>query len=428
MKSVAARILVALLAATAGCYVGYDDEIAEQPSTVFAEGDLAPSAQTLLGQLHALPDGYILSGQESMLWDGPWNEWFPSSRDAYVRQRVGEYPALFASDFGDFDQDTESHRAKVVDMALEYAANGSVIMLSYHLCQPDAPSGCGFETMHGFSKDDPYPRWRIDQILEEGTALHETHMQRLDEVAGYLAILRDAGVPVIWRPFHEMNGDWFWWCQQPRYAELYRQMHDRFVNVHGLDNLIWTFSVNYWHPDWGSGEQLPSAYYPGHDVVDVIGVDIYTEYGHAYEKRVHDELHALGGGNKVIAITENGELPDWPSLAEEQPHWAFWSTWWGFEAHTDDAQYQRVFDDHRVLTLGELEDVVDMPDPVELPPEPSGDADDCPCLEGTTPSGTTISNFCHYPLDTAGCAMLRPGGFCDPNGDGKFSDAEWTRG
>ena len=92
MKSVSARILVALLlATTAGCYSGYDEELAVQPSTVYGSGrTLDPEAQTLLGQLHALPDGYILSGQESMLWDGPWNQWFPSSRDRYVHQRVGE--------------------------------------------------------------------------------------------------------------------------------------------------------------------------------------------------------------------------------------------------------------------------------------------------------------------------------------------------
>ncbi len=45
----------------------------------------------------------------------------------------------------------------------------------------------------------------------------------------------------------------------------------------------------------------------------------------------------------------------------------------------------------------------------------------CACRSG-------VDNFCQYPPRTAGCAMTFPGGYCDPNGDGGYGDADWTRG
>jgi len=60
--------------------------------------------------------------------------------------------------------------------------------------------------------------------------------------------LQDANVPVLWRPYHEMNGDWFWWGGRydGKYttAALYRQIFDRLVNYHKLNNLIWIWSVD----------------------------------------------------------------------------------------------------------------------------------------------------------------------------------------
>ncbi|MCB9712986.1 MAG: hypothetical protein H6712_03980 [Myxococcales bacterium] len=64
----------------------------------------------------------------------------------------------------------------------------------------------------------------------------------------------------------------------------------------------------------------------------------------------------------------------------------------------------------------------------EDPPPPTADGQ-CPCLHGTTAGGEPISNFCHYPPGTdPDCGMLAPGGYCDPNGDGSFGDADWLTG
>ena len=284
----------------------------------------------------------ILSGQESMYWD-QYGNLFPSTRDAYVDSQVGDYPAVFATDFGDFHGKDTNRRAEIVPMIKEYAAQGSMVALSYHICPPSVNDGCGFEGV----KSGNYPSSNIDQILTPGTDLNRIHMERLAEVGDYLEELKNAGIPVMWRPFHEMNGSWFWWGKQNRYVELYRQMHDYYTG-RGLNNLVWVFSVNYWGPN----EESPAKYYPGDRYVDVLGADIYERYGHRFEKRIHDDLLAIGGG-KPIGITENGRIPNWPQLVNEQPKWAFFMTWFGFEENSRDL-YPDVFSDDRVLTQKDL--------------------------------------------------------------------------
>ena len=117
----------------------------------------------------------------------------------------------------------------------------------------------------------------------------------------------------------------------------------------------WKSSVNHWN-DGGRGDPGPDAYYPGDDYVDVLGVDVYLEYGHNFDQYVHDTLLEVGGG-RPIAFTENGEMPNIPALSGSQPNWVYWSTWWGFEgadSGNSDTLYATNYDDPRVLTQDEV--------------------------------------------------------------------------
>ena len=311
-------------------------------------------ARAVLQYLYNNMGNHTLSGQESMLWDSSWGNWVPSSRDQYVHKKTGKYPAVYSSDFGDFAGDTVKDRGKVVDAALAYAQHGSIIELHYHMVQPDKSDGSGFNTLHIAGTD--YGTAKIDQILKPGTSLNVEHLKRLDQIAGYLKVLRDKGVVVLWRPYHEMNGNWFWWSHQPRYKELWVQMWDRFTNYHKLNNLLWVFSCNYWHSG-ASGFNLPDRYYPGHNYVDIVGVDVYVEYSHSYDRRVHDALLKLGHG-KPIAITENGEMPNISKIKESQPNWVYWVTWMKYETAdhgNTDALYRSVYSDPSVITRDEID-------------------------------------------------------------------------
>jgi mannan endo-1,4-beta-mannosidase len=115
----------------------------------------------------------------------------------------------------------------------------------------------------------------LSQLLVEGSAAHDLFFDWLDQIAAGLADLRDAGVVVLWRPMSEMTGGWFWWGRQPRleYVDLWRQMHEYFSVDKGLDNLIWVYeSAQSEHAVVAS-----DYYYPGDDVVDVVGHNLYDD-------------------------------------------------------------------------------------------------------------------------------------------------------
>ncbi len=122
-------------------------------------------------------------------------------------------------------------------------------------------------------------------------------MKDLDTIAAGLKELQEAGVVVLWRPFHEMNGGWFWWgAKEPaKFIRLWRHMFDYFTKTKGLDNLLWVYSPNH-------GNKT-ADYYAGDQYVDIVGLDAYTDFV--------DPRHVLGYPEvarlpKPFAFTEFG--------------------------------------------------------------------------------------------------------------------------
>jgi mannan endo-1,4-beta-mannosidase len=118
----------------------------------------------------------------------------------------------------------------------------------------------------------------------------------LDGVADALAELGDAGVVVLWRPFHEMNGGWFWWGRRDPadYVAVWRHMFDYFTKTKKLNNLLWVYSPS-------TTKSSPViAYYPGDAYCDIVGLDHYAE---GFDLRGYAELTATG---KPFGITEIG--------------------------------------------------------------------------------------------------------------------------
>ena len=105
------------------------------------------------------------------------------------------------------------------------------------------------------------------------------------------------GVPILWRPFHEGEGSWFWWGSKgaETLKKLWRLMFDRYVNHHGLHNLLWV---------WNSPDP---ATYPGDDTVDIISRDIYPDkHSHTSLGEKYRELLRITKAKKVALIGENG--------------------------------------------------------------------------------------------------------------------------
>lgn len=296
-----------------------------------------PCARALLADLYSLQGRRVLSGQHNT----------PRELSFYSDQAEeigGRYPAVWGQDFGfaaDGDMDGMNFRQAVVDEAVRQHAAGSVITLMWHAQRPteDGPA-----TFTGSICAGPLGEDDWSEMLTPGTEVHGRWCRQVDEVAEFLAQLHDANVPVLWRPYHEMNGNWFWWGGRPGeggYAELYRMLYDRLTILHGLDNLVWVFN-----PNARRDNAMPyEDYYPGHAVVDVLAADVY---GNAYGQDSYGELLALAEG-RPIALGEVGVMPT-PEILAAQPMWCWFMTWTTFltEANTPDA-VRRLFSDPRVL-------------------------------------------------------------------------------
>jgi mannan endo-1,4-beta-mannosidase len=238
-----------------------------------------------------------------------------------------------------------------VKEAIWQNALGSIVALCWHAVPPTADEPVTFRQLPG---SDPNKLSSVQgklldaqfkDVLTPGTALYDRWCAQVDVIAGFLKQLQDAHVPVLWRPYHEMNGDWFWWGGRTGdygTIALYRQIFDRLVNHHHLNNLIWVWSMD--RPS--TPERAHAKYFPGSQYVDVLALDVY---GSDFSKAYYDSLVSLSGG-KPLALAEVGNPPT-PEILEQQPLWTYYMTWAGMVRNTSRKQYEALMGDPRVLSL-----------------------------------------------------------------------------
>jgi mannan endo-1,4-beta-mannosidase len=312
MRTNALRIAAALLALLFGYARPAFTQEPVNPDPVPVNPHATPEARALLKYLASISGQGIVTGQHN----------YPNTGAHYTELAysiTGKYPGLFGQDFGfsggDDKDSVLSRQAMILEAERQYH-NGAVITLTWHEVRPTDDEPVTFhDSVQGHLSDG---EWK--ELLTPGTPLYNRWCAQVDVVAGYLRQLQDAHVPVLFRAYHEMNGSWFWWGGRPGKdgsAALYRQIYDRFVNVHHLDNLVWVWNVN--APGGSAG---PIAdYYPGAQFADVVSIDIYSSFKQDY----YDSMLALAAG-KPIALAEVGGMPS-PEILEKQPRWAYFMTW-----------------------------------------------------------------------------------------------------
>ncbi len=303
-------------------------------------------AVALLDFLYEIRGKYILSGMHNPLK-------VPTHSNDELLETVGQYPAIWGSDFsyGCKDSNLTEIRQGVIDCAKEMSKQGSIITLMWHSCFPTDGEPCCQESIWVW--DDTLTTAEWDSLTTKGTHLNDAWCAQADRVAKFLKQLRDADVPVLWRPYHEMNGVWFWWCQKPGpngFAKLWRMMYDYFTNYHQLNNLIWVWNTNA-PRDIPGDEAYPYAdYFPGLEYVDILAADVYKN---DWKQSHHDDLLKLAQG-KLIALGEVGHLP-LPAVLDQQPQWSWFYEWNTYLLkHNKPETVQALFADPRVITLDEL--------------------------------------------------------------------------
>ena len=178
-------------------------------------------------------ENHIISGQQESTWvDGPDYEM------QYLFDATGKLPAMRGLDF--MDDDFEG----VVERAKEWWAKGGLVTICWH-CSSD------FTGNYDDSKNDEIINW--DAVLTKGTPENEAFIENMDHAGQALLELQEAGVTVLWRPFHEFDGQWFWWGKggPENFKKLWILMYDHFTNDLGLNNLIWVLGYSHNGEDVG---------------------------------------------------------------------------------------------------------------------------------------------------------------------------------
>ena len=336
-------LCVALIPVCAGLSALRADGVSAKPVTPNA----SPEATALLQLLYDLSGKATLTGQHN----------YPNTRDhnsAFAAKYVGKTPVIFGSDWGHAkagDSDSYLARPDIVQEAIRQHQRGSIVALCWHAVPPTGDEPTTFRQLPG---SDPKMLKSVSgklldeqfkDVLTPGTPLYEHWCAQVDVIAVYLKQLQNAHIPVLWRPYHEMNGDWFWWggrTGQYSTIALYRQLFDRLVNHHHLDNLVWVWSVD--RPSRPGMEH--TKYFPGAEFVDVLALDVY---GNDFAQSYYDSLVLLSQG-KPIALAEVGNPPS-PEVLGKQPKWTYYMTWAGMVRNTPKKQYAELLADPQVLNL-----------------------------------------------------------------------------
>jgi mannan endo-1,4-beta-mannosidase len=300
-----------------------------------------PKVQKLLRYLYQIQNKHTLAGQHNYNHE--------MNRYSQKAQEIGgRYPAIWGTDFiWSGEQDPGE---KIVAEAIQRHKSGMIVTLMWHAGRPiDEPPYNWNESIQGELTEE---EWR--ELTTPGTPLHARWRDQADVVASYLKQLQDADVPVLWRPYHEMNGVWFWWGDkkgEEGYAKLWKLLYDRFVNYHKLNNLIWVWNANAPRDIPKDEAYSYKDYYPGADYVDVLATDVYN---FDYEQKDYQDLLDLAAG-KLIALGEVGELPR-PEILSAQPKWAWfmvWASW--LETHNTMERVMTIYNLPETLTLEEVE-------------------------------------------------------------------------
>lgn len=239
-----------------------------------------------------------------------------------IREITGSLPALCGFELLSYSPNIRRETAdeacllevdenkNTLEKAWEWAEKGGLITFTWHWF---SPLGGKDKSFYACNTD-----FDAEKAATEGTPEHIAMCHDLDHMAALLQPFCDKHIPILWRPFHEAEGDWFWWgAKGPAVAKkLYRFMYYYFSEKYHLDNLIWV-----WNSPIAEG-------YVGDDVCDIISRDLYPPaHAHGDFNKEFLELKKITHAPKGVALAENGILPDPDALVSSHTAWLWYMTW-----------------------------------------------------------------------------------------------------
>ena len=299
-------LFIALVFVLGGCT---SISTTETSVLVPVDPDATRETRALLANLGELSTNHVLFGHQDDLAYGV--HWKREKGRSDVKEVVGSYPAVYGWDIGDLEHGAAENLDGVnfEDMKgwiQEGYKRGGVITLSWHMDNP-------------VSGGDSWDKTRAVYAILPGGEKHDLYLQWLNRFADFVKDLEVGAfkwiglgkdIPVIFRPFHEHTGSWFWWGDDhitaEEYISLWRFTVDYLREEKGLHNLLYAYST-----DIFEGEEEYFAHYPGDEYVDILGYDDYhslrSEEGVLeMTKRLRFLVEQAKSRGKVAALTETG--------------------------------------------------------------------------------------------------------------------------
>ena len=331
-----------------------------------------PEAQAVFRYITSVNGSKIISGQQESTWMSGIEEtgWVGGSEYemSFLYKTTGHYPAIRGLDFMGDDF------YGVVNRAKDWADRGGIVTICWHCSKAFDQSyyQCKVVDDNGNPvAENAFTQAEWEAVLTEGTAEHDAFIAGMDKAGAALKQLQDAGVPVLWRPFHEFDGAWFWWgCYKevnngetklvscPEYfTRLWIMMYNHYTYDLGLNNLIWVLGYSHNGTDYGTDL---ADWYPGSRYVDIAGADSYEVSTNGAEGRLYNPVLKTTYGAKPLTMHETGVVPSVEQF--ENVPWAYFMTWHSeYLIHTNPdidtsspADLYAIYNSDYVITLDEL--------------------------------------------------------------------------
>lgn len=293
-------VLLLLLAGTAAFAQGPDPcDRQATPETVQLYRRLKARATT----------GYLVGHQDDLAYGVGWK--YEAGRSD-VKEVTGDYPALYGWDIANIEQEDKTANIdgvpfeKIRSFIREGYERGGVISITWHVNNPAVPGANAWDTTHG----------AVTSVLPGG-ANHIMFKAWLDKVAVFMLSLKGSKgelIPVLFRPYHELSGNWFWWCSNTctpaEFISLWHFTVNYLQQERQVHNLLYVFNT-------AGNFKNSTAFlerYPGDNMADVLSFDAYQyddpQKSDHFIRETNRQLGIIdslaAAKNKVAALAETG--------------------------------------------------------------------------------------------------------------------------
>lgn len=356
------------------------DPLNVQP--ILSDPEATPETQILMNYLTEVYGNHIISGQQEIYGGG--NDGDSELEFEWIHDLTGKYPAIRGFDLMNYNP-LYGWEDGTTDRMIDWVNNREgIATASWHI---NVPRNFNTYELGDFVdwKEATYKptetNFNTANAVIPGTKEYQYVMMTIEDLAEQLLILQDNNVPVLFRPYHEAEGNgglngegaWFWWASAGAdvYKELWDLLYTELTETYGLHNLIWTYNSYVY--------STSPAWYPGDDQVDLVG---YDKYNTIYNRddglsgvpnedaitSIFYKLVELTGGTKMVAMTENDTIPSVKNLTEEKSGWLYFCPWYGehlmSSAFNYPATLKTLYQSDYVITLDELPNLkVNNPNP-----------------------------------------------------------------